>query len=569
MKRMFVFAAVTLLLSTAGLWAAGQGEAVSSATAVVSDPGELPIVSEPVTLTFLAADRGDVDYSYEANYWTRYAQDNTNVRIKLELVPEAPGDAQIEKTRVIIASGDYPDVYYGLDAFSKGNLLEWGSQGILHPLNDLIEEQGFNLKQVFANKPAARGQITAPDGNIYGIPAVNECYHCSMSKKMWINEVWLERLGLDMPETTGDFYDVLKAFKEQDPNGNGKADEIPLAGANGGWWSQPWQFIMHSFIYVGSGFRYIDDGTVKFAATTSEWREGLKYLYTLYSDGLLDRNAFSQSIDDIRTLMGQDEIVIGTMAAGYRGNFNAYNGNDLARIDEFRFVTVAPLIGPDGYRSAHYSPPAPRPGAYVISSSCENKEVAFKWGDWLLDTSGEVTLRGWYGPPASEVNGQSYWDWPSPGATGMNGKPAIWKATGEEMIKNSAWAMDGHPVYWAAEIRGGMEVPPDANRWKNAMGELLRFQETKNNYEPYIPDEYWVDPWFTTEELEDLSIASADISTIVEEYVARFITGDLDIYSDADWNNYVNLFNKTGLDEWLEISQEAWDRTADLSGETS
>lgn len=81
--------------------------------------------------------------------------------------------------------------------------------------------------------------ITAPDGNIYALPSINDCYHCSMAQKMWIYKPWLDKLGLDVPTTTDELYTVLKAFKDKDPNGNGKADEVPLTGAprGSGWYS--------------------------------------------------------------------------------------------------------------------------------------------------------------------------------------------------------------------------------------------------------------------------------------------------------------------------------------------
>ena len=58
---------------------------------------------------------------------------------------------------------------------------------------------------------------------------LEDCYHCSMSQKLWIYQPWLDALGLEMPTTTDEFEQVLLAFKEQDPNGNGQADEIPLS----------------------------------------------------------------------------------------------------------------------------------------------------------------------------------------------------------------------------------------------------------------------------------------------------------------------------------------------------
>ena len=69
---------------------------------------------------------------------------------------------------------------------------------------------------------------TAPDGHIYALPQWADCYHCTYPDKLWINSTWLKKLNLQMPKTTEELRTVLRAFKTQDPNGNGKADEIPM-----------------------------------------------------------------------------------------------------------------------------------------------------------------------------------------------------------------------------------------------------------------------------------------------------------------------------------------------------
>src|SRR5690606_41934995 len=86
------------------------------------------------------------------------------------------------------------------------------------------------------------------DGSVWGLPQWNDCFHCTFPSKMWLNTAWLDRLGLDTPTTPDEFRDVLKAFKEQDPNGNGAADEVPLTGATGGHSVLP--FLDNPFVHV-------------------------------------------------------------------------------------------------------------------------------------------------------------------------------------------------------------------------------------------------------------------------------------------------------------------------------
>lgn len=67
--------------------------------------------------------------------------------------------------------------------------------------------------------------MTAPDGHIYTIPYV--CTDTTVGYSPYINTKWLENVGMSTPTTTDEFEAVLKAFKEQDANGNGDAsDEI-------------------------------------------------------------------------------------------------------------------------------------------------------------------------------------------------------------------------------------------------------------------------------------------------------------------------------------------------------
>lgn len=556
MKHTLLCIPALFLVAAIG-WSAGTQEAAGTVDYELSAPGEFPLVEPQVTLTFLAPDRGTVEYEYEKNHWTRYAQDKTNVKIDLRLVPE--GQEEMEKVRLLIAAKDFPDVYFGIHAMTKDTLLEWGSQGILQPLEDLIAEHAPNTQRIFFEIPEARGAVTAPDGHIYSLFQINECFHCSMSKKMWINRKWMQALDLEMPQTTEEFSDVLEAFRDEDPNGNGEADEIPLIGYNDGWYSQPWEFLMNAFIDFSFGFRRVENGRVEFAPIQPEWREGLRYVHELYEAGLLEKNSFTNSRDQVRAIIAETPWVVGATSAGYPGDFGANRGYNKENGLDDVYTTVPALEGPTGFRASHFSPSLPSVGAYVISASTDHPELAMKYGDMFLDPTSEITLRSWYGPPRSEVEGGK-WDWPDEGQIGINGKPAVWQSIrgGDVELANAAWQMNGYPIYMPASWRLGVARQESLSRYHPNNLELLLYEETKNNYEPYVPDEYWINPWFTKEQLDEMKIAGADVETIVTEHVARFVTGELDIDSDDDWNSYVKLFDRTGLDRWLEISQEAY-----------
>lgn len=121
--------------------------------------------------------------------------------------------------------------------------------------------------------------MTAPDGNIYGLPQLVECYHCSYGNKMWVNTKWLKQLGLEVPKTTEEFQAMLEAFKTQDPNGNGLADEVPLSGSIEDYGVRPLSFLMNGFIYSDDcTYPILNDGKVDTVANKPEWKEGLAYI---------------------------------------------------------------------------------------------------------------------------------------------------------------------------------------------------------------------------------------------------------------------------------------------------
>ncbi len=208
-------------------------------------PIDEPLTPDTVTFRVLMT-RSDEVTDYDDNAFTRWLEEKTNVHVQWDLVPEE--DMQ-SKLNVMLSSGDIPDIIFG--AVNPSQLLLYGSQGIFVRLNELIAEHGPRATKLMDVQPVVRDVITAPDGSIYAMPGFGECYHCTMSQKLWLYQPWLEQLGLEIPETTDELEEVLKAFKDQDPNGNGDADEIPLSGSTVGR-TVPSR-VSHELVYLQSG----------------------------------------------------------------------------------------------------------------------------------------------------------------------------------------------------------------------------------------------------------------------------------------------------------------------------
>src|SRR5215213_7626529 len=184
-------------------------------TSAQSEPININIFSPQAATRDLATNAFSLSLEKMFNVkfnWTTTTYDNTDAS---------------EKRNLALASGDYPDVFMlvpWVDQFSQVDLLKYGSQGVILPLNDLIDQYAPNVKAALEKFPDFKAFATAPDGTIWGIPQFIQCYHCSYANKMWVNSKWLKALNIPTPVTTEDFKNMLIAFKEKDANGNGQPD---------------------------------------------------------------------------------------------------------------------------------------------------------------------------------------------------------------------------------------------------------------------------------------------------------------------------------------------------------
>ncbi len=540
--------ALTLLILVLPLMAQAQE--------MVSGPGEFPIVEEPITLNILMLGHAIVE-DFSTNTFTNWYSERTGINLNFDIAP--PNEWQ-EVLNLTIASGDLPDIIVGFNV-DPSTLALFGPQGLFLPLSGLIEEQGHYIHEVFETSPQVRPLITSPDGEIYGLPQVNECYHCFYSQRAWINSDWLENVGMDVPQTTEEFVDVLTAFKEQDANGNGDPDdEIPLAAATTGWNPTIDGFLMNPFVFseftgqTPGPNRYFEmnDGVITENVTSEGYRDGLKYLNRLYSLGLFGEESFTQPMDQIKQQVeGGDAPTIGVVISGAHPNFANIGGDRWKK-----YIAVPSLEGPTGLRQAPFNPWGVGSGQCTINSRTEHPMAAFKWCDGLYDR--EATLRSVFGIPQWEAaeGEEGQWQWAEEGEPSLGGDEftSIWRRLSTfGSLQNVHWAQRG-PSYRPNHLRLG-EVRRD-----DAAGlEVVLYEETKANYEPYARAiEDLIPPLaFTTAQAAEVTDLRLGINDYVAQMTAEFVLGRQDI--DAGWDNFVATIESLGINRVAEIYQAAYD----------
>jgi len=187
----------------------------------------MPITKNKITLN-LVMEKGPTQGSADKIWFWKWAEQTMNIHFNVVQVESV---TLREKINLMMASNELPDLFHSVSSFTTSDIFQYGQkEKQFIPLNSLIDNYAPNLSSFFKQYPSTRAQSTCPDGNIYTLPGVNfppQTYNCP---RPWINMGWLNKLGLQMPDTLDQFYNVLTAFRDKDPNGNGKQDEIPMIG---------------------------------------------------------------------------------------------------------------------------------------------------------------------------------------------------------------------------------------------------------------------------------------------------------------------------------------------------
>ncbi|MFI3207206.1 MAG: hypothetical protein R3Y33_08145, partial [Clostridia bacterium] len=260
----------------------------------LSEPGEFPIViGDPVTLSIFTKYNKDTCTNLDAasNPATAYFEDITNVNFTWTVCSGADFTA---KLNLLFQSNSYEDMIFGT-GWDGATQYSYGTQGYIIPLNDYLETDSYYYQQYIDEKIAIGDNtqenwdsLIMPDGNIYSMANGGGGSHSDYSYRLWVYEPWLDTLGLDIPTTTDEFYDMLVAMRDGDPNGNGEADEIPLTGAPDGWNTDPFVFLCNSFIYYDvSNKAIINDGEVEMIYMQDEFKDALVYYNSLVEDNLM------------------------------------------------------------------------------------------------------------------------------------------------------------------------------------------------------------------------------------------------------------------------------------------
>jgi putative aldouronate transport system substrate-binding protein len=512
-----------LLLGSCG----GKKTAPGGSPAAFNETG-FPIVNEPLTLRVIASKHAATKDYNELPVFQELEQ-KTGIRINWEYT----GPDWSTSKSLVLASGDLPDLFLGGTALNENDVI--GNQGMFLDLEPLIEKYGDNIKTMFREDPDMERYARAYDGKIYGLPSKNA--NRPETYAVWsINQDWLDKLNLKMPATTEEFYTVLKAFKEQDPNGNGLADEIPWApmgfGDNPGLMNMFCPFgVVDSMMEL---WLSVTNGRVQYIAAQEGFKAAISYMHRLYAEGLLDQEVFSNTDWGVwfaKTNPPADSPdIVGVSGTWGR---NVGWGEERAR----HYSVLLPLKGPGGFQAWIRNTEYVQASKYVaeIPSSSKNPDIIMRWLDALYEPFTSLLL--YYGRPAVQENGDGTYD-------------IILPPEGSGIDLDS-WGWGNAWNYMFPGYCG----PSMARKIRNDYIDGGQYKD-KLMYVPYYKD-YFPMASQTAGESEELAILRTDIHGFTQQQAAAWIVrGGV----EQEYDDFIRQLNNMGLPRMVEIYQGIYDR---------
>ena len=417
----------------------------------------------------------------------------------------------------------------------SGDVLKYANLGAIIPLNDLLDQYAPELKSWMDKLPEIEKTLVYPDGNIYYFPMLDE--YPTGNNPLTIRQDWLEKLSMESPVTNDDWYNYWKAVKEQDPNENGKQDEIPFSGNGIG---SARSLIVGWGVLDGFYSDPKDDGKIHYGPIEDRYREGLEWVSKAYEEGLIDPEIATNDEKAFQGKMAQN--LVGSYRGAFGGNMVTFNSSLSKEIPGFRVIGTAPMKGPHGEQIHPSLDQNPRNGAIGAVITKENKypEETVKWIDYFYSPEGATLVN-------MGIEGKHY--------TMVNGVP---KFT-DLVLKNPDGLSPKQVVGTYSFAQGAGPF-----LFMKAQGEGLddeAVKETKAKYiSPFIEEskKYVLPgtlPFDDADDQERLQIM-ADIQTYVDESIIKFIIGQEPL---DRWDAYVEKVKDMNIDRVIDIYQKAFD----------
>jgi putative aldouronate transport system substrate-binding protein len=493
---------------------------------VITDTSDPRIVKEKTVVKFMSRRPATTADDWNTTACMKEAEKTTNLAIDFGLVPD---EGIGEKQNLALASGEYPEAFYRT-SIGAGDLAKYAEQGTFIPLDELIDTYMPNFSNLLNDNDDIRKGITLPDGKIYSLPEVRDHDFAGMrcQLKLWARQDWLDEFGMDVPETL----DEYRAFLKEAVSAKKKDGAAGLADGGSMGYVFPSLFGSFGVGNRGTGPGNIDvdpdSGDLRFFPISDGYRDLLSYLHDLHDDGSIPTDAFSFDLLKFNNL-GAEGTFASVVTQAPEDYFGDVGDN---------YVALPPLKRAAGDEVPTWNFVNPDVSAicqFALTDKCAHPIEIARWADfWYGDEGAKLFFMG--------VEGESYEE----KSDGYELLPKITEGQSiDEGLKSYAMYLGGgYPAVSSERFFKGVESTPQA-----AKGSAL--------VSKFAIKDSWPAFTFTNEEADILSSIGTDIDKHLEESRSGFVTGKKSL---DDWDDYVEQFQKMGLEDYMKVQRAALDR---------
>ena len=449
----------------------------------------------------------------------KWMEDRCNLDIDIIALP-GWSDATSKISLLIGDETQRPDIIWWWNM--EADYTKWVDAGLLVDVSPYMKKY-TNMVDYYNSVDPGVMFYASGDNGIYRIPGDVAEPAC---ETLWIRKDWLDKLNLEVPTTVDELHDVLYAFRNNDPNGNGQKDEVPLFDRAG--WKMPEEYL---YLWDTSTTFYPRDGKMAFEPITENYKLAVSNLANWYKEGLIDPEIFTRGMSARDTLLSNNT---GGFTHDWVSTGN-YNDSLAQDVPGFNMVAVAPFADQNGNvkeRERRYAE-----CGWGISSQCKDPEALIKFMDYMFTEEGSDFMN-W------GIEGKTY-------TVDENGNKAF-----TEEVFNSGLAPVEYLRSLGSQYRAGYVQSADYEyATMNDAGKAAN--ELYSSHEEWFKDAKLPDLKLSKDALDEYKSIMSGITPIVFEKLQSWVLGSGNI--EAEYDDFVNELKARNIDRAIEIQQEAYD----------
>lgn len=493
-------------------------------------------LAEPLTVRVMGPHVGASDWEDMAFWQSISAATN----MQFEFITPSNQDF-LTNLNLAFVTGELPDMFFG-SSLSAAQQMEHGSVGTLIPLQDLVANYGPNISGWFNELPHMVNSITAPDGNIFALPTIDQSFSAiwPVGPVYW-NGSWLEALDAEVPRTIEDFTALLFRMRDEMPDILGVSHVYPISATDEMTWLRVW--LISIWGMAGRGVE-ATDGVVVHNATTEAYRAYMEWMNMAFEEGLIHPEIFTLS-GDMQGALGRENRI---------GLFQAWHSYGFLDTDQENGMTN-PIIRPI---TSEWSPNGVLPrspgfsfGQFAITDRASNPEALVRLFDWFYTEEGAVFAN--HGPEGA------FWEYAEHAVTG-------------ETVRVFTAAVDPEDGQARGRFTPYFGFPAPQLIPQAVMPPVLRdiYQEQDTRFIDWLREETFATmgtygkvamppAMLTEEEVQRIQTINADVNMELNRQEAAFITG-LTPLNDDTWQAFQDALVANGVEAVVEVWQAAHTR---------